>query len=61
VFFTKYYYRDEIKDDEMGVACSTHEKFKKCAHNFSKKTGRKTSLEGRIVLKWISDKLCVAM
>jgi hypothetical protein len=24
ILFTKYYYGDQIKDDEMGGACSAH-------------------------------------
>jgi hypothetical protein len=24
LYFTKYYYGDQIKEDEMGVTCSTH-------------------------------------
>jgi hypothetical protein len=26
IFFYKYYYDNQIKDDVMGLACSTHDK-----------------------------------
>jgi hypothetical protein len=29
---------DEIKDTEMGAACSTHGSYEKCVQHFSRKT-----------------------
>jgi hypothetical protein len=38
VRFIKYYLGDQVKEDEMGVTCSTHEVEEKCVQNFGRKT-----------------------
>jgi hypothetical protein len=38
VLFTKCYWSDQIKKDEMGGDCSTDGGDKKCVHNFNRKT-----------------------
>jgi hypothetical protein len=53
VILTKYYLGDEIKDKEMGKACSTHsERDGKCVLDFFGETWRKVKelgVEGRAV------------
>jgi hypothetical protein len=34
----KYYLGDQVKEDEMGSACSTHQRDEKCIQNFDWKT-----------------------
>jgi len=40
VHFTKYYSGDQIKEDEMGRACSTHKRDEECTQYFGWKTWR---------------------
>jgi hypothetical protein len=35
--FSKYYYRDYVKDDEMNGACTAPGRFEKCRQNFDLK------------------------
>jgi hypothetical protein len=34
LFFTKYYYGDNIKEDEVGDVCDTYGSDEKCIQNF---------------------------
>jgi len=38
VHFTKYYYSNQVKEDNMVSICSTHGRDEKCIQNFSQKT-----------------------
>jgi len=38
VRFTKYYYGDQIEEDETGRACSTYGRDDKCIKNVGRKT-----------------------
>jgi hypothetical protein len=40
VGFINYYWGDQIKEDKMGGACSTHERNDKCLQYFSPTTWR---------------------
>jgi len=37
----EYYWGVQVNENEMGGACSSHGKAKKCVHNFGPKTWRK--------------------
>lgn len=41
---SKYYWSEQIKEGEMGVACNTHRIDKKCIQHFSQKSKGKTLL-----------------
>jgi hypothetical protein len=56
VRFTKYHKGDEIKDDDVSEACSTHGRDEKCVHNISRKPEGKNHSEelvvdGKIILE----------
>jgi hypothetical protein len=57
--FTKYYWDDQIKEDEMGGACSAHG-HEKCVQNFVGKPEGNTlediGVDGRVILKCILTK-----
>ena len=45
VIFTKFCYDYQIKEIEMGIACSIHERDKKCLQKFSQKPKEKKVYE----------------
>jgi len=51
VLFTKYYYGDQIKEDDLGRACNTRRKEEEYIQNFSREFGGKRPLR-RTTSKW---------
>jgi hypothetical protein len=57
VLFAKYNYNDQVKEDEMGRACSMNGGQEECIQDFGGKARRKDlDASGRIILKWIFEK-----
>ena len=62
LLFTKYYMGDQIKNNEMGGACSTYGKQERCIQGFGRAKLREIhhfeelGVDGRIILKCIFNK-----
>jgi hypothetical protein len=46
-------FRDNVKEDYMGGACSTHGEYKNVIINLNKKSMCETGAYGSIILKWM--------
>jgi hypothetical protein len=46
----KYYDGDQVEEDEIGGACSTHGKDENCIHS------EDAGVDGKIILEWILGK-----
>jgi len=61
ILFTEYCAGDQMKETDMDVTCSTHMRYKKNTHNFSRNAWREETtwilgVDWRIILKWILKK-----
>jgi hypothetical protein len=62
VFFAKYNYKDQVKEDEMGMTYNTHGGKDECIQGFWRKRQKERDqkedldVDGKRILKWILEK-----